>query len=75
MLAARRRDNDFLQQLENDTAALTVSSRMGGGGARDAEKGAQFSLASFQALLGMGAGDTGGGDGDGAVAAAAGQRV
>ncbi len=50
MLAARRQENDFMQMLGDDSAALSVA-RVGG---RDAEKSAQFSLASFTTLLGLG---------------------
>lgn len=51
MLAARRREDAFMSQLENESAALTVV-RAGQGG-KDVEKRAHFSLAGFQTLLGM----------------------
>lgn len=50
MLAARRREDSFMSQLENESAALTS---VGAGGGKDAEKRAHFSLAGFQTLLGM----------------------
>ncbi len=50
MLAARRRADNFMSVLENESAALTS---VGSHGGRDAEKKAHFSLAGFQELLGM----------------------
>jgi hypothetical protein len=50
MLAARRRSDAFMSELQEESAALTSAGHRGG---RDAEKRAHFSLASFQVLLGM----------------------